>query len=313
MSKKRLGRGLDALLSSSASRAPVSIPGQSPGQREATEVAETAKQAASDGSRPLEGLRELAVDQLYRGRYQPRREFDQAALEELAASIKQQGLMQPVVVRPREAGGFEIIAGERRWRACQIAGLGQIPVLIRDVSDEDVIAMALIENIQREDLSPLDEARALARLRDEFQLTQQEVADAVGKSRVAVANLLRLLNVAPGVQALLEAGDLEMGHARALLSLETIDQERLGREIARKKLSVRQAEALVRKLSRPAADAAKPTASKDADTRRLEIELSESMGAPVRIDNDPQGKGQLVIAYANMDQLDAILSHLRRR
>lgn len=312
MSKKRLGRGLDALLSSSASRAPVSIPGES-GSSNTSSDAGTPAQAINQDSKTIEGLRELSVDQLYRGRYQPRREFDQDSLDELAASIKQQGLMQPVVVRPREAGGFEIIAGERRWRACQIAGLSQIPVLIRDVSDEDVIAMALIENIQREDLSPLEEARALARLRDEFQLTQQEVADAVGKSRVAVANLLRLLNVAPGVQALLEAGELEMGHARALLSLESIDQERLGREIARKKLSVRQAEALVRKLSRPSGGAAKPAANKDADTRRLEIELSESMGAPVRIDNDPQGKGQLVIGYANMDQLDAILSRLRRR
>ncbi|MCR9277904.1 MAG: ParB/RepB/Spo0J family partition protein [Pseudomonadaceae bacterium] len=309
MSKKRLGRGLDALLSSSASRAPVSIPGEAG----TNDTAQNTAASDSADSKPADGLRELSVDQLYRGRYQPRREFDEAALEELAASIKQQGLMQPVVVRPREAGGFEIIAGERRWRACQIAGLSQIPVLVRDVSDEDVIAMALIENIQREDLSPLEEARALARLRDEFQLTQQEVADAVGKSRVAVANLLRLLNVAPGVQALLEAGELEMGHARALLSLETIDQERLGREIARKKLSVRQAEALVRKLSRPTGNTAKPATSKDADTRRLEIELSESIGAPVRIDNDPQGKGQLVIGYANMDQLDAILSHLRRR
>lgn len=309
MSKKRLGRGLDALLSSSASRAPVSIPGQaSAGGQDATTA-----EASGGASQPISGLRELSVDQLYRGRYQPRREFGQAALEELAASIRQQGLMQPVVVRPREAGGYEIIAGERRWRACQIAGLSQIPVLVRDVSDEDVIAMALIENIQREDLSPLEEARALARLRDEFQLTQQEVADAVGKSRVAVANLLRLLNVAPGVQALLEAGELEMGHARALLSLEAIDQERLGREIARKNLSVRQAEALVRKLSRPSSGPSKPAANKDADTRRLEIELSESIGAPVRIDNDPQGKGQLVIGYANMDQLDAILSRLRRR
>lgn len=317
MSKKRLGRGLDALLSSTSKPAAESATAQLSEGSADTSVSQPLRE---DGRARDGDLRNLPVDQMYRGRYQPRRTFDSDALEELAASIRSQGVLQPVVVRARQGGsdGYEIIAGERRWRAAQLAGLAEIPAIIRDVPDDAVVAMALIENIQREDLGPLEEAQALARLRDEFELTQQEVADAVGKSRVAVTNLLRLLSVAPGVQRQLEAGELEMGHARALLSLEPIDQERLGREVARKGLSVRQTEALVRRhgpgragsVGKSGAGAASRSAG-DADVRRLEIELSESMGAPVRIDHNARGKGQLVISYASMSELDSILSKLK--
>jgi ParB family chromosome partitioning protein len=220
--------------------------------------------------------------------------------------------MQPIVVRPRPQGGFELIAGERRWRAARLAGLARIPAVVREVSDEQASAMALIENSQREDLNPLEEAAALNRLKDEFGLTQQQVADAVGKSRVAVANLLRLLNLASPVREMLETGEIEMGHARALLALPAMDQERLARVVALKHLSVRQTEALVRQRqeaparTRPAAPAAR-----DPDTMRLEQELSDRIGAPVSIQHGRSGGGQLVIDYSSLDELDGILKHLR--
>lgn len=287
MSKRRLGRGLDALLSSVA-------------EPEAT---------------PDAGIAELPVDQIVRGRYQPRRIFTEDSLQELAASIRVQGLIQPIVVRPRPQGGFELIAGERRWRAAQIAGLAQIPAVVRDVADDRASAMALIENIQRENLNPLEEAFALQRLRDEFQLTQQQVADAVGKSRVAVTNLLRLLNLAAGVRELLEQGVIEMGHARALLSLDPLDQERTARDIADRQLSVRQTELLVRQLlkPRPEPEPIVPQAASgpDADTRLLEAQLSDRLGAPVAISHSPKGGGQLVIRYSSLEELDGILAHIR--
>lgn len=288
MSRKRLGRGLDALLSG--------------------EVNAEAESSSEQGDIP--------VDQVVRGRYQPRREFSQESLEELAASIKSQGLMQPIVVRPRPQGGFELIAGERRWRASQMAGLTRIPAVVKEVSDEQASAMALIENIQREDLNPLEEAFALQRLRDEFGLTQQQVADAVGKSRVAVTNLLRLLNLTPPVRELLQRGELEMGHARALLALPSMDQERLAMEVARKQLSVRQTEALVRQRQQRAeggGSGTRPTrpTEKDRDTVRLEQELSDRIGAPVSISYGQSGRGQLVISYSSLDELEGILKHLR--
>lgn len=290
MSKRRLGRGLDALLAGDTEASP-----ESPAD-----------------------LNELPLDQVVRGRYQPRREFDEQSLEELAASIRAQGVMQPVVVRRRPQGGYELIAGERRWRAAQLAGLTNIPAMIKDVSDEQASAMALIENIQREDLNPLEEAFALQRLKDEFQLTQQQVADAVGKSRVAVTNLLRLLNLVPPVRQLLQSGDIEMGHARALLSLSPADQESLAREVAARHLSVRQTEALVRQHQNRSQDTERsPTggrsgkSGKDQDTRRLEQELSERIGAPVSISHGAAGRGQVVIAYTNLDELQGILKHLR--
>jgi len=272
---------------------------------------------SGEASEPGGDLAELGVDQIVRGRYQPRREFDQQSLEELAASIRSQGLMQPVVVRPRATGGYELIAGERRWRAAQLAGLTRIPAVVKDASDEQASAMALIENIQREDLNPLEEAFALQRLRDEFQLTQQQVADAVGKSRVAVTNLLRLLNLAPAVRDLLQSGAIEMGHARALLTLPPADQEGLAREVAARQLSVRQTEALVRQRQSRGDSAGAgrqgggSSADKDRDTRRLEMDLAERIGAPVAISHNISGKGQLVISYSSLDELQGILKHIR--
>lgn len=303
MSKKRLGRGLDALLSvDRASQRPVPTENAAPGS---TGSADTMSAASATG------LKEVAITDVVRGRYQPRQVFDEAALNELAQSIKAQGLMQPVVVRPRPQGGYELIAGERRWRAAQIAGLSRVPAVIRDVTDEQASAMALIENIQREDLNPLEEAQALERLKDEFGLTQQEVADAVGKSRVAVTNLLRLLNLCAPVRDMLLGGEIEMGHARALLPLDPLDQERLARVVANKGLSVRATEALVRDRQKPAKVASQP-AQKDSDTARLERELSDRIGAPVIIDGDSKGSGgKLMISYSSLDELEGILAHLK--
>lgn len=287
MSKRRLGRGLDALLS-----------------------------GLDDTAAPPEsGIAEIALDQIVRGRYQPRRIFTEESLNELAASIRAQGLMQPIVVRPRPQGGYELIAGERRWRAARIAGLDQIPAIVREVADDRASAMALIENIQRENLNPLEEALALQRLRDEFSLTQQQVADAVGKSRVAVTNLLRLLNLPPAVRELLDQGVIEMGHARALLSLDPLEQERLAREIADRQLSVRQAENMVRELLAPKSDAKSRVSGeqgdRSADTRHLEQSLAERLGAPVSIQHKSGGSGQLIIRYTSLEELDGILAHIR--
>lgn len=292
MSRRRLGRGLDALLSSSPESA------GNPAREKVVTEPSTA------------GLKELTITDIVRGRYQPRREFDDASLQEMAASIRAQGLLQPIIVRSRPQGGYELIAGERRWRAAKIAGLEQIPAVIREVSDKQASAMALIENIQREDLNPLEEAAALERLKDEFQLTQQQIADAVGKSRVAVTNLLRLLNLAPAVRELLLSGALEMGHARALLSLELLEQERLAKVVADKGLSVRQTEALVRRQQNPTPRA--PSPGKDSDTLHLEQEITDKLGAPVTIEHTARGKGRLVIRYTSLDELDGILRHLRR-
>ena len=252
---------------------------------------------------------EIPLEQIHRSAHQPRRSMTDAGLEELAASIKAQGIMQPIVVRPRPAGGYEIIAGERRWRACQLAGLDRIPVVIKDVPDDRAAAMALIENIQREDLNPLEEAGALLRLQEEFHLTQQQVADAVGKSRVAVTNLLRLLNLMPAVREMLAQGELEMGHARALLALPGFEQERAGRRVVGRQLSVRQTEALVRSLLKPADS--QVTAPNDPDVARLELELSEKIGAPVAIKQRRKGGGELVIRYTSVAELDGILDHLK--
>jgi len=266
----------------------------------------------SDGrgdGRSATPLNEIAIESVVRGRYQPRLEFKEESLAELAASIKAQGVMQPVVVRPRAQGGYELVAGERRWRAAQMAGLKSIPAVVKDVTDEQASAMALIENIQREDLNPLEEAQALHRLKEEFDLTQQQVADAVGKSRVAVTNLLRLLNLAPPVRDMLLAGSIEMGHARALLSLDAMGQERIAAEVAARGLSVRQTEALVRQIQQ-GSKAPRRTVAKDADTRRLEQDITEKIGAPVTITFNAKGKGQLVIRYTNLDELDGILKHI---
>ncbi|WBG64672.1 ParB/RepB/Spo0J family partition protein [Pseudomonas citronellolis] len=286
--KRGLGRGLDALLSGSS----------------AATLQEEAVQADS------KELQHLPLDLIQRGKYQPRRDMDPQALEELALSIKAQGVMQPIVVRPVDKGRYEIIAGERRWRATQQAGLDTIPALVREVPDEAAIAMALIENIQREDLNPLEEAVALQRLQQEFQLTQQQVADAVGKSRVSVANLLRLIALPEEIKTLLSHGDLEMGHARALLGLPEARQVEGARHVVARGLTVRQTEALVRHWLNAPDEPAKVVKS-DPDISRLEQRLAERLGAPVQIRHGQKGKGQLVIRYNSLDELQGVLAHIR--
>ncbi|NPU90450.1 MAG: ParB/RepB/Spo0J family partition protein [Gammaproteobacteria bacterium] len=293
--KKGLGRGLDALLASA------SLP---------------KKEVPTDPAQPvpasenLDGeLRHLPIEFLQRGRYQPRRDMDPQALEDLAASIKAQGVMQPIVVRPIGGKNYEIIAGERRWRASQLASLEKVPCLIRDVPDEAAIAMALIENIQREDLNPIEEAAALQRLQDEFVLTHQQVADAVGKSRTTVTNLLRLMSLSAEARKLVEHGDLEMGHARAILTLDTLKQTEAARTIAAKGLSVRQTEALVRRLQQE--QIASGEVRLDPDIKLLQDNLSDKLGAPVLIQHSAKGKGRLVIRYSSLDELDGILDHIK--
>ncbi len=285
--KRGLGRGLDELLSSAT----------------ANTLQEQAAQA--DASE----LQHLSLDSVQRGKYQPRGDMDQASLEELAQSIKAQGVMQPIVVRLVAKNTYEIIAGERRWRASKLAGLKTIPALVRDVSDEAAIAMALIENIQREDLNPIEEAVALQRLQKEFELTQQEVANAVGKSRASVANLLRLTGLPDEVKTLLAHGDLEMGHARAILGLPAEHQVEAARHVVAKALTVRQTEALVRNIQedKPAKEKAAP----DPDVKRLELKLAERLGTQVQIKQGQKGKGQLVISYGTLEELQGVLAHIR--
>lgn len=290
--KRGLGRGLDALLGD-ANPHPTQIP--------STPSESTSKEGQ---------LKNLPIERLHPGKYQPRRDMNPEALEELAASIRQQGIMQPVVVRNLPGGHYEIIAGERRWRAAQLAELEFIPALVREADDRDVIALALIENLQREDLNPLEEAIALQRLQKEFELTQQQVADAVGKSRSTVTNLLRLLQLHKDVQRMLEHGDLEMGHARALLGLPEVKQLDLARQVVAKGMSVRQTEALVRKeQENPAENKVKP--APDPDITRLEEQLQASLGASVKIQHSAKGKGKLEIRYSSLAELDGILRHLR--
>lgn len=285
--KRGLGRGLDALLGGNAASI---IPEQ------------TATVAQSE-------LQQLPLDIIQRGKYQPRRDIDPQSLEELANSIKAQGVMQPIVVRPIGKGRYEIIAGERRWRASQQAGLDKIPALVRDIPDETAIALALIENIQREDLNPIEEAVALQRLQQEFELTQQQVADAVGKSRTAVTNLLRLISLPEDIKLMLAHGDLEMGHARALLGLPAERQAEGARFIVARGLSVRQAEALVRQwLNETPGKVAK--VQLDPDITRLEQKLSERLGSPVSIKHNKKGKGELVIRYNSVDELQGVLKHI---
>ena len=294
--RKGLGRGLDALISSAA-----------PPRQEVTTSEDKLDPTAQQSIDGL--LKHLPIEFLERGRYQPRREMDPQALEELAQSIKTQGVMQPIVVRPRAKNQYEIIAGERRWRASQQAGLEKVPCVIREVTDEAAIAMALIENIQREDLNPIEEAMALHRFQEEFHLTQQQVAEAVGKSRTTVTNLLRLMNLSSEAKTLLERGDIEMGHARAILTLESGKQTEAARTITAKGLSVRQAEALVRRLQQEVT--AKPDEKLDPNVRKLQDDLSGTLGAPVMIHHTAKGKGKLVIRYNSLDELDGILSHIK--
>ncbi|HTR01382.1 MAG TPA: ParB/RepB/Spo0J family partition protein [Candidatus Acidoferrum sp.] len=295
--KLGLGRGLDALLGGVKAKA---APLQTPAEADAP-----ATPPVVDGS-----LRQIPVDLIQPGKYQPRLDIRTESLEELAASIKQQGVMQPIVVRPISSNRYEIIAGERRWRATQLAGLDKIPAVVREVADNAAIAMALIENIQRENLNPMEEAVALKRLQDEFALTQQEVADAVGKSRTAVTNLMRLMHLQPEVRTYLERGDIEMGHARCLLALEDQQQTATARAVIAKGLSVRQTEALVRALQ-SSKKTGKGSKEVDPDIRALQDELSEKLGAEVLVEHSAKGKGRLILKYGSLDQLDGILAHIR--
>lgn len=256
-------------------------------------------------------LREVPVDLLQPGKYQPRTDMHPESLEELANSIKAQGVVQPIVIRPIDGGRYEIIAGERRWRASQIAGLHEIPAVVRDVPDEAAIAMALIENIQREDLNPIEEAIALQRLIDEFEMTHQQAAGAVGRSRAAVSNLLRLLTLNDDVRKMLEHGDLEMGHARALLALQGNAQSEAAREVAAKGYSVRETEQLVRRLNEPSSKARKPNKSVDPDIKRLQDELADKLAAKVLFQHAAKGNGKLVIHYNSLDELEGILQRIQ--
>ena len=297
--KRGLSRGLDALISSATP------------PQDAVSVHDEGTPAELQ-SIPRDGeLRRLPVELLERGRYQPRRDMSPEALQELSESIKAQGVMQPIVVRPLGDTRYEIIAGERRWRAAQMAGLETIPAVIREVPDEAAIAMALIENIQREDLNPMEEALALARLKDEFELTHQQVADAVGKSRAMVTNLLRLISLEEEVKKLLEHGDLEMGHARALLALSGNKQIEAGRTVVARGLSVRQTEALVRDYEKQKPAAVKEVVREDPNVRKLLSDLSDRLGAPVALRQEKGGKGKLVISYNTLDELDGILAHIK--
>lgn len=298
--KRGLGRGLDALLGGAARPAP------------APAAATTAATTGAPATEPVDGsLRKLPVDLIQRGKYQPRHDMHTESLQDLADSIKAQGVVQPIVVRPIGQGHYEIIAGERRWRAAQLAGLQDIPAVVRDVPDRAAIAMSLIENIQRENLNPLEEARALQRLIQEFELTHQQAAEAVGRSRAAVSNLLRLLELADEVKALVEAGTLEMGHARALLALAGNEQTHAARQVAAKGLSVRETERLVRRLQAGAEKIPAVPKRVDPDVRRLEAELGDRLGAKVILEQGRGGKGKLVISYNSLDELDGILERMR--
>jgi ParB family chromosome partitioning protein len=295
--KKRLGRGLDALLSKPAAR-PDPLPDNKPSN---------------------DGLTMIPVEHLQRGQYQPRVDIRQDSLQELANSIQAQGIVQPIVARPVASGKnqtqrYEIVAGERRWRAAQMAGLHEVPAIIRDIPDESAIAMALIENIQREDLNPIEESRALDRLIREFDLTHAEAAEAVGRSRAAVSNLLRLQELSEKVLPMLEARQLEMGHARALLAISNANQQYdAARQVVKKGMSVRETERLVRHMqnnpgkSKPGRN----EASGDADIRRLEQDVSDKLGAKVRVDHGKKGSGKLIISYNSLDELDGILKHIK--
>jgi ParB family chromosome partitioning protein len=309
MATKRpsLSRGLGALL----------------GQPAATVSPATA--AVVTALRPMdEELQKIPVDLLQRGKYQPRIDLRQETLQELADSIKAQGVVQPIIVRPIAAATgdngaqpgeqrYEIIAGERRWRAAQLAGLHEIPAVIRRVPDQAAIAMALIENIQRENLNPLEEARALQRLITEFELTHATAAEAVGRSRAAVSNLLRLLDLGEETRSLVEHRELEMGHARALLGIDNKRQQaEIAAQVAQQKMSVRDTEALVKRLASPSASGASESSSRaDPNIRKLEAELSEKLGAKVQVQHSSGGKGKLVISYHTLDELDGILEHIQ--
>jgi ParB family chromosome partitioning protein len=290
--RQSLGKGLDALLG-------------------LAEDITADQELANDGKKLSDGaLKKIPVEFLQRGEYQPRREFNSDSLQELADSIASQGLIQPIVVREVAQNKYEIIAGERRWRAAQLAGLESVPAIVREISDQATIAIALIENIQREDLNAIEESQALIRLQDEFNLTQQQVAQAVGKSRSAVTNLMRLASLQPLVQQQLERGDIELGHAKCLLALESETQVLAARSVASDGLTVRQTEVLVKKLQSPNTGK-KSITTPSQDIVNLQTELSDKLGAEVKIQHGSRGSGKLTIRYNSVDELDGILGHLK--
>ena len=290
--RQSLGKGLDALLG-------------------LAEDITADQELANDGKKLSDGaLKKIPVEFLQRGEYQPRREFNSDSLQELADSIASQGLIQPIVVREIAQNKYEIIAGERRWRAAQLAGLDSVPAIVREISNQATIAIALIENIQREDLNAIEESQALIRLQDEFNLTQQQVAQAVGKSRSAVTNLMRLASLQPMVQQQLERGDIELGHAKCLLALEGETQILAARTVASEGLTVRQTEVLVKKLQLPDTQI-KTKTTPNQDILNLQNQLSEKLGAAVKIQHGSKGAGKLSISYNSVDELDGILSHLK--
>ncbi len=290
--RQSLGKGLDALLGFA-------------------EDVDAGQGMGSEGTQLGDGkLQQIPVEFLQRGQYQPRRDFNADSLQELADSISSQGLIQPIVVRALDQGNYEIIAGERRWRAAQLAGVDQIPAIVREISDQATIAMALIENIQREDLNPVEESQALIRLQNEFNLTQQQVAEAVGKSRSSVTNLMRLAALKPLVQQQLERGDIELGHAKCLLALEGDLQVQAARTVASEGLTVRQTEVLIKKLQSPDVQK-KATTTASQDILNLQQQLSEKLGAAVKIQHGAKGSGKLTIGYNSVDELDGILNHIK--
>jgi ParB family chromosome partitioning protein len=309
--KRGLGRGLDALLGPAVRASQPESAAEDVAGPQAV-VALAAVPAAAD-TRDVDGaLRILPVDVIQRGRYQPRVDMHPESLQDLADSISEQGVVQPIVVRSIGNGRYEIIAGERRWRAAQQAGLHEIPAVIRNVDDRAAIAIALIENIQRENLNPLEEARALKRLIDEFEMTHEQAAQAVGRSRVAVSNLLRLLDLEDEVKGMVERGELEMGHARALLALSGVRQVEAARQVIAKGLTVRATERLVQESQRPDVHhRSSARASRDPDIQRLEARLSDRLGASVQIRHGTGGKGRLEIRYNSLDELDGILEHIK--
>ncbi|WP_419149083.1 ParB/RepB/Spo0J family partition protein [Pseudoalteromonas 'SMAR'] len=302
--KRGLGRGLDALLSSAK---PDPTTPKAVSEQPEQDAGATPAPTPSTNNTEQE-LQRLAIEWLKPGRYQPRKDMSEQALEELASSIRSQGILQPIVVRKVAEQSYEIIAGERRWRAAQLAKQESVPCIIKDVPDEAAVAIALIENIQREDLNAMEEAIALDRLLNEFELTHQQVADAVGKSRTTVTNLLRLNNLNDDVKILLEHGDIEMGHARCLLALTGEPQSEAARTAVAKGLTVRETEKLVRSILEPVAK--KEPKAKDPDVQLLEQQLQENLGAKVEINYNQKGKGKLVISYANLDELDGILGRI---
>lgn len=293
--RKRLAKDLDILIGAVKSEAPAAT--------------QSAPQSSSESGG--DGLRYIPLEQLQRGKYQPRREFDATALDELAASIRSDGVMQPIVVRPISDQRWEIIAGERRWRASQRAGIDRIPALVREVSDESAMAMALIENIQRQNLNAIEEAIALKRLQQEFELSQAQVAERVGKSRSAIANLMRLLLLEADVRELVETGQLDTGHAKVLLALEGPQQLKAARQVVNSALSVRQTEALVKSLLAPTGASGSTNTVTDPNISKLERDLAGKLGASVTIAHAKSGRGKLVINYTTLDELDGILNRIR--